>query len=272
MQQLNNQLQLFKYHNNSVRTFTHNDGSIWLIAADVCRVLDIKNPRDAVNSLDDDEKMTVAITDGHSGQRGGAQFFNIINESGFYALVFKSRKEEAKDFSRWVRREVLPSIRQHGYFVSDVKINSLDTNDRAIKEILSENKFLRAENTRLHSQIEANKPKLALAEFVCSTAGSVTFQEASIFLTQHGIKKIGQNSLFKLLRERGLLCSRRGKQWNHPTAKAAQLGYFSVEISGNRGRTVTMITQKFLLSLLDELTNQQLPLVYLINESNKEEK
>ena len=252
--QQSKQLQLFKYHNNAVRTFTHNDGSIWFIAADVCRILDIKNPRDAVNSLDDDEKMTVATTDGHSGQRGGAQFFNIINESGFYALVFKSRKEEAKDFSRWIRREVLPAIRQHGYYVSDAKIESLNPNDQAIKEILSENKFLRSENNRLHAQIESNRSKVALADFVRSTAGSLTFQEASIFLTQHGIKKIGQNNLFKLFREKGLLCSRKGKQWNHPTAKAAQMGLFSVEVSGSRGRTITMITQKFLMSLLDEFT------------------
>ena len=131
---------------------------------------------------------------------------------------------------------------------------------------------MRAENNRLHSQIEADRSKIALADFVRSTAGSLTFQEASIFLTQHGIKKIGQNNLFKMFRECGLLCSRRGKQWNHPTAKAAQLGYFSVEISGSRGRTVTMITQKFLMSLLDSLTKQQLPIVYMLNESEQEEK
>ena len=254
-----------------MRTFTHNDGSTWFIAADVANILGLANVRENLRTLDDDEKMTVSIPDSHSGQRGGARFITLISESGLYALVFKSRKKEAKDFSRWVRREVLPAIRQHGYYVSDSNFESLDTNDYSIREILSENKFLRAENSRLLAQQEANKSKLALADFVCATAGSLTFQEASIFLTQHGIKKIGQNSLFKLFREKGLLCSRKGKQWNHPTAKAAQMGYFSVEISGSRGRTITMITQKFLLSLLDELTKQQLPLVYMLNESNKEE-
>src|SRR5690349_20021543 len=36
----------------------------------------------------------------------------LINESGFYSLVIKSRKEVAKNFRRWVTSEVLSSIRK----------------------------------------------------------------------------------------------------------------------------------------------------------------
>jgi len=39
--------------------------------------------------LDPDEKMTIRLTDGHSGQRGGPQKLNIINESGLYTLVMR---------------------------------------------------------------------------------------------------------------------------------------------------------------------------------------
>lgn len=76
----------------------------------------------AVSGLDDDEKMTVANTDGHSGQRGGAQSFNLISESGLYALVFKSRKPEAKTFRKWVTSEVLPALRQTGKY--EVPVNA----------------------------------------------------------------------------------------------------------------------------------------------------
>jgi prophage antirepressor-like protein len=58
--------------------------------------------------------MNVAITDSHSGQRGGAQSINIVSESGVYALVFRSRKPEAKAFRKWVTSVVLPSIRKTG--------------------------------------------------------------------------------------------------------------------------------------------------------------
>lgn len=90
----------------------------WFAAVDLCRVLDIQNPRDAVSRLDDDEKMTVGITDGHSGKRGGAQFMNFVSEPGMYRLIFMSRKPEAKKFKRWVFHEVLPSIRRNGYYIA----------------------------------------------------------------------------------------------------------------------------------------------------------
>jgi prophage antirepressor-like protein len=84
----------------------------------VCRVLGIGNARDAVSSLDDDEKFTVANTDGKFGPYGHT--FNLINESGLYALVFRSRKPEAKQFRKWVTSEVLPSIRKYGYYADPV--------------------------------------------------------------------------------------------------------------------------------------------------------
>ena len=90
----NNALQLFKYENNTVRTVSKDDGSIWFVAIDVCKVLGLNNVSRALNSLDNDEKMTLTISKGHSGQRGGAQFMYIISESGLYSLVFKSRKDE----------------------------------------------------------------------------------------------------------------------------------------------------------------------------------
>lgn len=58
------------------------EGEPWFVAADVCRALGLGNSSMAVSKLDDDEKMTLSLTDSHSGQRGGAQMATIINESG----------------------------------------------------------------------------------------------------------------------------------------------------------------------------------------------
>lgn len=119
-------IQVFKYGNSQIRTVLI-DGEVWLVAKDVCDVLGLSNPTEALRALDDDEKMTVANSDGHSGmtlrdseghsgKRGGAQFFTVINEAGLYKLTFKSRKPEAKKFTRWVTHEVLPSIRSTGSY------------------------------------------------------------------------------------------------------------------------------------------------------------
>lgn len=98
------------------RYIKKENGEIWFFVVDVCKILDIKNPRDVVANFPDDEKMTVANTDGHSGKRGGAQKFNVVNEPGLYRLIFQSRKPEAEKFKRWVFHEVLPQIRKYGYY------------------------------------------------------------------------------------------------------------------------------------------------------------
>lgn len=84
-------------------------GEPWFAAVDVCRALSIGNPSDAIRTLDDDE-VTLGTIEGSHRQT------NLINESGLYALIFKSRKPEAKKFKRWVTHEVLPSIRKTGSY------------------------------------------------------------------------------------------------------------------------------------------------------------
>lgn len=100
----------YSYGDRSVRIVAR-DGEAWFVATDVCAVLEIANPRDAVSKLDDDEK-GVVLTD----TLGGPQNSNVISEPGLYALILRSRKPEAKRFSRWVRHEVLPAIRRTGAY------------------------------------------------------------------------------------------------------------------------------------------------------------
>lgn len=100
----------FDFEEQAVRVVLR-DGEPWFVAADVCRVLEIGNPTDVVNRLDDDEKGVDSID-----TLGGQQKARIISESGLYAVIFTSRKEAAKRFRKWVTSEVLPSIRRSGRY------------------------------------------------------------------------------------------------------------------------------------------------------------
>lgn len=104
--------EIYYYNNKNVRTI-FKDGEVWFVAKDVCEILEIKNNRDAISKLDDDEK-GVVLTD----TLGGPQKMTVINEPGLYNLVLKSRKPEAKEFKRWITHEVLPSIREKGYYIN----------------------------------------------------------------------------------------------------------------------------------------------------------
>jgi len=87
------------------------DGELWFVGGDVCRALDIKNGRDALARLDEDEK-GVATTD----TLGGVQEVAIVSEAGVYRLTFTSRKPVAERFKRWLAHDVIPAIRKNGFY------------------------------------------------------------------------------------------------------------------------------------------------------------
>jgi hypothetical protein len=103
----------FSFQGHPVRTIAL-EGETWFYATDVCDVLEHTNPRKAVDRLDADEK---GVTTGYT--LGGPQMVNVINESGLYALIFTSRKPQARVFRRWVTGEVLPAIRKTGLYVQN---------------------------------------------------------------------------------------------------------------------------------------------------------
>ena len=97
-----------------ISAITDAKGEPWWIAKEVCGVLGIARPNDALVGLDADEKQLVAISTGSS--RGNPNTY-IINEPGLYSLILRSRKPEAKAFKRWITHEVLPSIRKRGGYL-----------------------------------------------------------------------------------------------------------------------------------------------------------
>lgn len=133
------QVQLFSHPELGELKATIKNGEPWFLAGDVCRVLGIKNSRDAVNEISKKLKTAgakdVGITDTLIQTSGGKQKATIINEQIFYELVFNSRKQKAVLFRAWVTGEVLPSIRKHGFYRAEGKmIRRVETD--AIKEFI----------------------------------------------------------------------------------------------------------------------------------------
>ena len=153
-----NDLQIFNYNGNEVRT-VQKDGEPWWVLKDVCDVLDIKNSTDVAKRLDVDE-VTRFNLGGLSGET------NIINESGLYNVILRSDKPEAKPFRKWVTSEVLPSIRKHGtYMTEQVLERALASPDFLIKlatqlkEEKDKNKELEVKNSQLVVDKQIMQPK-----------------------------------------------------------------------------------------------------------------
>lgn len=105
-----NDLQIFNYNGNEVRTI-EKDGEPWWVLKDVCTVLGISKYRDTAARLDEDERESVRVD-----TLGGLQEMICVNESGLYSVILRSDKPEAKPFRKWVTSEVLPSIRKTGSY------------------------------------------------------------------------------------------------------------------------------------------------------------
>ena len=89
----------------------YRDGQPWLIAKDICKALGLKNVGQAVSRLEEDELTSFKMMSG-----GQHREMILINEPGFYRLVFSSRKPEAREFQNWVFHEVLPILRREGEY------------------------------------------------------------------------------------------------------------------------------------------------------------
>lgn len=97
------------------------DNNPYFNLKDICRILDIRNSRDAKTRLNE---KGVATND--TLTNGGMQTMSYINESNLYKLIFQSRKAEAEKFTEWVTSEVLPDIRRYGMYATDELVNNPD--------------------------------------------------------------------------------------------------------------------------------------------------
>lgn len=104
----------FDFEGRAIRVVEDDAGVPWFVARDVCDALELKNSRQVVDRLDEDEK-GVHIVD----TLGGSQEVSTVNEPGLYNLTLTSRKPEAKRFKRWITHDVLPAIRKTGRYEAE---------------------------------------------------------------------------------------------------------------------------------------------------------
>lgn len=218
-----NQLQqIFNYQNQEVRTVIQ-DGQPWFVAKDVCDVLEIGNPSQALSRLENDEKNTIILNEGIGNPNK-----TIVNEPGLYTLILGSRKPEAKQFKRWITHEVIPTIRKTGGYVAndDLFIQTyLPQADEQTKHFFKATLQTMKEQTK---QIEAMKPKALFADAVETSESSVLVGELAKLLQQNNVQ-IGPNKLFEWLRENGYLIRKKGESYNLPTQRSMDMGLFEIK-------------------------------------------
>ena len=193
------------------------DNEPWFVAKDVCDALGIatNHLRESGRGLDDDEVLSLPNWEG----KGSAPL--IVSEAGFYKLVLRSRKPEAKAFQRWVTHDVLPAIRRTGGYMVSRDETPEQTMARAL--IIAQDTM-----ERQRKQIDALRPKALFADAVAASDGTCLVGELAKMLSQAGFK-VGQNGLFEILRRDGYLISGNRSDRNMPTQRSQDMGLFKIK-------------------------------------------
>lgn len=232
----------------SIRVVRDEDGEPWFVAKDVLDVLDLD--KTALRKLDEDEKGVDSI---HTP--GGEQQMTTVTEPGFYKLVMRSRKPEAKAFQRWVTHEVLPALRRDGAVVlsdgtedEDTLIarallavkRKLDERDRQLGAAEAENRRLTAVNAGLRAKASLYD------DWVDDTDGLISVTRAGKLLKSVD-PTMGAKRLRGLLRRDGYIEQRTLSA----TVKAIEPGYMRERMvkiptadGGTRAKSYGCLTAK----------------------------
>lgn len=171
---------------DTVRIIDQN-GDPWFIAKDICDALGFSDTNAGTRHLDEDEKMTVNLT----GISVTNPMVTIINESGLYSLILRSRKPEAKAFKKWVTSEVLPAIRRSGSYAVAVAIPNFSNPveaARAWADQMEQRQALEAQTAALTSENTIMTPKAQVYDAVVADKDQMVHEFARKL---HGVNSQG---------------------------------------------------------------------------------
>ncbi|EMF0576577.1 phage antirepressor KilAC domain-containing protein [Enterococcus faecium] len=194
--------QIFNFEQNEVRTVLVNDEP-YFVGKDVAEILGYSKSRNAISThVDEEDKQDAPI----QGGLGGKQKMTIINESGLYSLILKSKLPSAKKFKRWVTSEVLPAIRKHGGYLTPEKVEEALLNPDTIIQLATQLKEERTGRLIAEQKIAEYEPKISYLDSILSSTDSVTISQIA---ADYGMSPQQMN---KLLHKLGVQ-KKVGNQW-----------------------------------------------------------
>ncbi len=214
-----NKLQIFRDKNFGEIRVIEKDGKVWLCGKDVAKTLGYKDTVNALKTHCKEDGVSFHHLTDSLGRKQQAKF---IDEGNLYRLISHSELPDAERFESWIFDEVLPSIRKHGGYIAGQEAMT-DDELLARAYLVAQSKIEEKDRA-----IERMKPKEIFTDAVSASKTSILIGEMAKILKQNGVD-MGQQRLFKWLRENGYLIKRNGSDRNMPTQRSMELGLFEIK-------------------------------------------
>lgn len=147
------------------------EGEPYFAGTDVARALGYSRPNDAVNAHC---RATVKHSTPISGKM---QEINFIPEGDLYRLIVSSKLPSAERFERWVFDEVLPSIRQHGAYMTEATLERALNEPDFLISLATKLKEEREARKALEADVEKLQPKASYYDLVLQCPGLLSMTE-----------------------------------------------------------------------------------------------
>ncbi|WP_080961689.1 phage antirepressor KilAC domain-containing protein [Enterococcus cecorum] len=155
------EIQTFNFKNQQVRTI-EIENEPYFVGKDVVDILGYQNgSRDINRHVDEEDRHKVMLFDGNQDKET-----IIINESGLYSLILSSKMPNAKKFKRWVTKEVLPTIRKHGAYLTPDKIEEALLNPDTLINLATQLKQEREGRLIAEQRVNELTPKATYYDLV----------------------------------------------------------------------------------------------------------
>lgn len=173
----------------NLRIFIEEDGTVLFCGSDAAKALGYINPRDAITT----HCRYVAKRDAPHPQSPDKTIeMSFIPEGDLYRLITHSKLPDAEKFERWVFDEVLPSIREHGAYMTPKIIEKILYNPDFIIRLATDLKEERQKNEQLEAKIEADQPKIEYYEDILKATGSLPI---TLIAKQYGMTAAQMNRI-----------------------------------------------------------------------------
>jgi anti-repressor protein len=177
------------------------------LAKDVADWIEHTHTTNMLKTVDEDEKLNVTII--HAGQN---REVTMLTEEGLYEVLMQSRKPIAKQFKKQVK-EILKSIRKHGGYLTEQKIEEALLNPDVLIQLATnlkeeQEKRKQAELMVVQKEaiIEEQKPKVEYVDKILLSESTMTITQIA---KDYGITGHALNNILKEEKVQ----YKQGKQW-----------------------------------------------------------